>query len=89
MAWTTTKVEQFNTGNVACQLWELTADSATVELDTALDVIRSAVLSPASIGTANTKYGINALSAGTASNGYIAITGAASGDEFYLTVYGR
>lgn len=89
MAWTQTKVNQFNSGNDVIQLWKLVADSATLELNTGLKVLDAVTLSPASMNSANSKYQVNALSAATASNGYLSVTGCTSGDVMYVTVYGR
>lgn len=89
MAWTTTKIAQYNAGNQSIQQWKLTADSATLELSTGLGVIDCAVLSPADVATANVYYGTNVNSTAVASNGMLAVTGAASSDVFYAVVYGH
>lgn len=89
MAWTTTKKVQHAVGNVYVQLWELSADSATLELSTGLKDIVSVSLAVKSAATAAYKVKANQLSAATASRGTVAITGVASGDDFYLTVYGN
>jgi hypothetical protein len=90
MAWTTTKVAQYNAGDVVVQHWFLSADSATVELSTGLGNIRSAQFSPRSMTTTTTpKVKLNVLSAGTAAPGFVAITTAVSGDDIYLTVIGN
>lgn len=89
MAWTTTKQTQFGTGDVFIQVWEMTADSATIEFDTGLHVLQGAFLSPASMNSAGSKYGINANSTGSSAKGYVAITGCTSGDEMFLLVVGR
>ena len=89
MAWTTTKVAQYNAGNQNIQQWKLVAESATLELSTGLGVIDCAVLSPADVSTANVYYGVNVTSAAVASNGMLAVTGATSGDVFYVAVYGH
>lgn len=89
MAWVTTKKFEYAVGNHKCQHWDLTADAATLELDTGLGVVDSVVLNIASGASAPVLCKKNVLSAGTASNGYVAITGAASGDDFYITVWGH
>lgn len=88
MAWTTTKKAQYNTGNVVVQLWDLSADSATLELSTGLKNVLSLQVSPKS-AAALVKAKPNILSAGTASYGNVAVTGASSGDDLYLVVYGN
>lgn len=90
MAWTTT--EKFTTvfGNLRVKSYLLTADSATLELDTGLgDVlsVNTAVKSAATSTAPN--VAVNALSAGTASPGFVSLSGCSSGDDIYLTVYGR
>lgn len=89
MAWTTTKKLQHAVGNNYVQVWEMTADSATLEHNTGLSVIDACTLSPASMNSANSKYTINVLSGATAQNGYLCITGCTSGDRMFVTVYGR
>lgn len=89
MAWTTTKVNQYNAGGVVVQQWQLTADSATLELSTGLKNIVALSTAINTATTAAIKFKPNILSAGTAAYGNVAITGAASADILYLTVYGN
>lgn len=88
MAWTTTKKAQYNEGNVVVQHWELAADSATLELATGLKNVLIAHVSAKS-AAALVKTKLNILSAGTAAYGNVAVTGATSGDNLFLTVYGN
>jgi hypothetical protein len=89
MAWTET--ENFSTvfGNLRVKGYSLTADSATLEIDTGLDFVNHIEITKSSHASQPHTYAKNVLSAGTASNGFVAITGAASGDDFFMTVYGR
>lgn len=90
MAWTTTKVDQHNEGGRCVQVWDLIGDSATVEIVTGLANIISLQWSPRSMTTTTTpKVKVNQLSASTSQGGTIAITGAVTGDELYLTVIGN
>lgn len=93
MAWTTTKKAEYAIGNHKVQLWSLTADSATVELSTGLGVVDHAQLTPGSSVASAASFGYavkaNALSAATASNGTVSITGCVSGNDFFLCVWGR
>ena len=93
MAWTTTKNFEYAAGNHKVQLWELSADAATLELNTGLSVVDHCQLSVASGAASAASFGVslhrNVLSAATASNGYIALTGATSGQDFFLTVWGH
>lgn len=93
MAWTTSKSFEYAAGNAKVQAWVLDADSATLELDTGLNVVDHAMLHLASGAASAASFGIqmqvNKLSAATASKGYIALTGAVSGNRIYLTVWGH
>jgi hypothetical protein len=89
MAWTTTKNLETVFGNVRTQMYLLTADSATLELDTGLGSVIHVVSSVKSATTSAHNIAINVLSAATASPGYVSITGVTSGDDIWLTVYGR
>ncbi len=89
MAWTTTKKAAYAEGNVYVVHYALTADSATLELDTGLKNVVCVQHSIKSATAATYKVKTNVLSAGTAANGYVALTGCTSGDELYLTVYGN
>jgi hypothetical protein len=89
MAWTTTKVDQHNEGNRVCQTWLLQGDSATLELSTGLANVLVAYGSPRSCTTASFKVKGNQLTAATASQGTVALTGCTAGDDIYLTVMGN
>jgi len=89
MTWTATLAEKTVFGNLRVHLYDLVADSATLELDTGFDVVTHIQPANKSAATYGTYFDKNVLSAATASNGTVAITGAASGDTFFLTVYGR
>ncbi len=90
MAWTTTKVAQYNEGNLAVQHWTLSGDSATLDLTTGLGTVLSVQWSAKSMTTTTSpKFYANASTLAVASNGHVSITGAVSGDDIYLTVYGN
>jgi hypothetical protein len=89
MAWTTTKNLETVFGNVRAQFYLLTADSATLELNTGFGNVIHVQHAVKSATTSAHNIAINALSAGTSSAGYVAITGVTSGDDIWLTVYGR
>lgn len=89
MAWTTSKVIEATVGNQRMQMWDLLADSATLELSTGLKNITGISTAIQTATTAAVKFKPNILSAGTATLGNVAITGAASADRFYVTVYGN
>lgn len=89
MAWTQTKTIESVFGNIRVKVYELTADSATLELDTGFGNVLGCATAPKSMASSPFAVARNALSAGTSSAGYVAITGVTSGDDLYLTVYGR
>lgn len=88
MAWTTTKLAQYAVGNYYHQQWALSADSGTLELSTGLKDCIAAYAQPISFASTVANIKVDVLSAGTASQGTVAITGVTSGDELYLTVIG-
>lgn len=89
MAWTVTTRKHTIFGNERVMRFDLLSDSATYELATGLNSIHGAHLAIKSLTSAGIKMRYNALSAATASQGTLSITGCTSGDEFYLTVFGR
>ncbi len=89
MAWTTTKNFEYAIGNHKVQLWELSADAATLELNTGLQRVDHLAVAPASLTSTIPNFKRNVLSAGTASNGYVSITGCTSGDWMFVTVWGH
>jgi len=76
-------------GNKPVRFLRITADGASDAVDSGFDVIESLLWAPQSCTTAGIKVKMNQLTAATASNGYVAITGAANGDILYVTVFGR
>lgn len=76
-------------GNERVHHYSMVADAATAAIDTGFDFIYSAQLTFQSAASGNQSLRINQLAAGTSTAGYIAITGVASGDEMFVTVYGR
>ena len=65
------------------------ADGVDQEIDTGFNVVDGVSYAPKSMTTALVSISKNLLSSGTASVGYVSVTGIASGDEFYLTVWGH
>jgi len=89
MAYTTSFLVKTVYGNQRVHGIRITADAATQAIDTGLSSIDTITLCPQSLTTAAIKVAINELAAGTASVGYVGVSGAASGDEFILTVFGK
>lgn len=89
MAWTTSKNAEYTEGNYRVQHWNVVADSATLELSTGLKNIVALQWAINTATTAAIKVKPNILSAGTASYGNLAVTGAASADNLYIMVVGN
>lgn len=89
MAWTETETFTTVFGNKRVKGYLLTADSATLELDTGLDYVDHIAATPQSATSSMPNFARNVLSAATTSNGYVAVTGATSGDDLFLLVVGR
>lgn len=92
MAFTVTVVNRQSVGAKEALTLEVTADGAEANIAAAttgmkyLDYFHMGVKSAA---TGFFHVGLNANSSGTASNGAVGLSGCASGDQFYITVYGR
>jgi hypothetical protein len=89
MAYTVTTTKKTVFGDMRVHHLEVTADAATGTVATGLSVVESMTYAPKSMATAAVKLRKNALPAGTASAGSVAVSGAASGDAMFLTIYGR
>ena len=76
-------------GNKRVSLVSCSVDSASGNIDTGLSVVDHVGIAPVSMATAAIIMKKNIGSGATARAGYININGAASGDVFMLTVYGR
>lgn len=89
MAFTTSLLAKTTFGNYRAHAYRITADDATQAIDTGLDVIEWANTAIQSATTGAFKLAINEGAEGTSTLGTIALTGCASGDEYFVTVYGR
>lgn len=89
MAYTQSLVARSVFGNLRMVSYRLTADAATQAVQTELSKIDFLSFAPQSCSTAALKLAINENASGTASDGYVGVSGAASGDEFFVTVYGK
>ena len=67
---------------------KITADAATQTVETGLQKIDFFSVGKASMASSNIKIAVNSNASGVQSYGVLGISGAASGDEFYCTVYG-
>lgn len=67
----------------------VTADGTAGSVDTGLANINAVTFAPKSMTTMIAAgFRINSLESGTATAGYLAVTGVTSGDEMYVTVFG-
>ena len=89
MAFTVTTMNKSVFGDMRVHNLIITADGTSDEMDSGLDYIYVAHMSAKSAASAPNKIQANVLTAATASNGYYSITGVASGDDFYVTLFGR
>jgi len=91
MAYTATLTKKTVFGDERVQQYIVTADAASGTVATGLGNLSQIHWSAKSIATGATpiRVRMNANAAGTASLGTVGVSGCASGDEFYLTVYGR
>lgn len=76
-------------GNMRVHVLDVTADAATQTVETGLKVIVGHSLGIQSASTAGFKVYANSNASGVQSMGVLGISGVASGDEFYVVVYGR
>ena len=87
MAWTVTKTPTVF-GNKAVDLLEITADAATQTVDTGLKQIDHISVGKDSMASNGHTIAVNSGAGGTATAGSLGFSGFASGDHFYVTVYG-
>lgn len=89
MAYTFTAAMKTVHGNQNVQQGLLTADATSGVVSFGFATITHAHVTSKSATTASARFRINALAGGTASAGDLGVSGAVSGDEYYVTVYGR
>lgn len=75
-------------GNKRAVALKVTADAATQTVETGLSVVEFFSFGAISCTTAAIKIAPNSNASGVQSNGVIGISGAASGDVFFVTVFG-
>lgn len=80
MAFTVTKVTSVF-GNQKVDLCTVTADAASGTIPTSVGAVNGLALCPLSMATSAIKVSV--------SGGTVTVSNAASGDAFYLTVFGR
>lgn len=89
MAFSNSLLERMSSGNKQVQFYSCVADAATGTIVTGLKSIDAVAITLKSATTAAIKFVINEGVAGTSTAGTLAVTGAASGDEFYAMIYGH
>lgn len=89
MAFTNALLKQTVFGNQRVLYYSCVADAATGVVETGLSNIDMIQYTPISMTTAAAKLRKNENTSGIAALGTVGVSGAVSGDEFYLTVYGR
>jgi len=75
-------------GNMRVVNLKITADAATELIDSGLPYIRWFSRGNIKVTTANVTVFPNAGLTGTATAGYLGVTGCTSGDVFFVTCYG-
>lgn len=88
MAYTVTKIPT-TFGNKKVAMIKLVADAATQTVETGLGVIEAHSVGYGSMATQGVKVFINSNASGVQSFGVLGCSGFASGDEMYVTVFGR
>ena len=88
MAWDVSVNEKTVFGNFRAHIISFTADSAECNLTTGFSRVIGFAVGQKSFSTAALKFKQNVNSTGTASLGTIGISGAASGDVGFVTVFG-
>lgn len=89
MAFTATVLRQTVMGNERVIHYSVLADAASGVVVTGLSYLDQVQTSPQSLTTAIYKVKINTNAASAVANGSVMISSVASGDTFFLTVYGR
>ena len=89
MAWTNSVIDKTVFGNKRVHVLSCTADAATYNVDTGLEVIDHFHISSVSLTTAALKCFKNQGAISTSLAGIVGVSGATSGDVFFLYAYGR
>jgi len=90
MAWTVAQIDKYNVGPKRVHVLSLTADAATFNVVTGLDIIDHFTRGQVSV-TAGTDQvmSVNCGAEGTSIAGVLGASGFTSGDVLFVTVYGR
>lgn len=89
MAFSKASVIQSVFGNKRAVMMTVTADANSGAVDTGLSVIEGISVAVKSAVTGSQKFKANLNSGGTALPGSLFMSSCTSGDDFYVTVYGK
>lgn len=88
MAYTVTRFASVF-GNKRVVGLDITADAATQTVDTGLAIVEWFSFGPQSMASNGVKHVVNGDASGGVSNGKYSVSGATTGDRYFVTVYGR
>ena len=88
MAYTINTVKKTVMGDMRVHILSCSADATTQNIETGLDRVYGFSLGPVSMTAITWTALPNVLAAGTASAGYISVTGVTATDEFQLICFG-
>ncbi len=89
MAYTVTILKENVVGNQRKVDYKITTDAVSGAVATKLAYIDSVNICPISMNSAGIKVKANAITATSAGFGSVNIADSTSGDDFFMTVYGR
>lgn len=90
MAWTVSIIDKYNVGNKRCHILSLTADAATQNVATGLQVIDHFTRGQISVTAGTNQVMIKNVGAlATSIAGTLGCSGFTSGDVLYVSVFGR
>lgn len=92
MAFTATLNKKTVYGDMRVHHYVVTTDGASDDISTGLSYVDQIIWAPKSMATlagTHPRFAANVLTAATASNGTVSITGCTSGDDYYMTLFGR
>jgi hypothetical protein len=76
-------------GDKRVHIMRVVADAATQTVETGFKVVDGVALSPCSLSTAAIKIYANSNASGVQSFGVLGLSGLASGDDLFITVFGH
>jgi hypothetical protein len=89
MAFTATKLKGSVHGDQRVEQYLVAADAASGSVATGLKYVDCVTFAPKSMATAGGKIKANLNDASATANGTVFVSSVASGDDFYLVVFGR